>query len=373
PAAQAAKEICRLGAEGCVVLSTCNRIEIWISGSVDPLEAFCRVRQLDFRRYEPFAVRRGGIAAVEYLHRLAAGLESQIFGEDQIITQVGDALAAARQVGATDSVLEELFRFAVTGAKKVKTQLHLTLASASVATAALELIQKQVHKPLNQCRCLIIGNGEMGRLAAKEMLAAGMQVRMTLRNYLHSGPKLVSGCQAVPYEQRLEVLPWADVVISATISPHHTIKTEEARPFLHHPILLLDLAVPRDLEPSLAEISGVQLFNMDDLSAVIPTKVQGREAALKILEEFEQELIRRYEFRPYLPRLEALSTQINPEKIRQFTAVAEKFSGYSHPWIQAAGGSIRGLLYGVREHLPPSQWEPCISALERTVEKEKRL
>ena len=125
---------------------------------------------------------RRGEEAVRYLFELSCGLHSKVFGEDQIITQVKDALALARQAGAADTVLEKLFQGAVTAAKKVKTQLHLTAVSRSVAQKAADLLTERLG-PLEGVPCLVIGNGEMGQLMARELVARGADVTMTLRQY----------------------------------------------------------------------------------------------------------------------------------------------------------------------------------------------
>lgn len=132
--------------DGSVIISTCNRMEIWLStgdGSLSPAGALCRFMQVDYREYSDYFVERREREAVDHLFRLAAGLESKVIGEDQIVTQVNEALGCAHGLGATDHALEVLFRMAVTAAKRVKTQTDLSISDGSVIHTALKALRVQ--------------------------------------------------------------------------------------------------------------------------------------------------------------------------------------------------------------------------------------
>ena len=183
-ALEALKEV--PGIEGCVLLSTCNRMELWAStdgtftGSL--YEWLCMHREVSPRKYEEYFVSRRGREAVHHLFRLAGGLESKILGEDQIVTQVGDALALAREHYAADHVLETLFRQAVTAAKKVKTNVPLSPSDTSVVRTAIQTL-KQKGMEFQGKKCLVIGNGVMGKLAATQLKEQGAHVTVTVRQY----------------------------------------------------------------------------------------------------------------------------------------------------------------------------------------------
>ena len=142
------------GIAGCVILSTCNRMELWVSGEEgveDSLyQSLCRMRGVEGRDYEPYFIKREGREAVEHLFYLTSGLKSQILGEDQILTQVKDALNLAREHFATDNVLEVLFRMAVTAGKKIKTEVPFAHGNPSVIHQALNLLKEQGYSVRGQ-------------------------------------------------------------------------------------------------------------------------------------------------------------------------------------------------------------------------------
>ena len=184
--AEAAEALSRLAEhpalEGAVLLSTCNRTELWLScaegATLDPAALLVALKGADPADIS-FVVRRGR-AAVDHLFALACGLRSRVFGEDQIIAQVKGALALARSCGSADGVLDRLFLSAVTAAKEVKTSVRLTAVDSSSASRAADLICRH-FADLKGLPCLVIGNGEMGRLAASTLVSLGCRVEMTVR------------------------------------------------------------------------------------------------------------------------------------------------------------------------------------------------
>ena len=157
------------GVLGCIILSTCNRMEIWASAQEEwqgsLYEFLCREKEKVPGEFREYFVQRTGKEAVEHLFYLASGLKSQILAEDQILTQVKDALALAREAYCTDNVLEVLFRMAVTAAKRVKTEVSFSRGNISVIHQALDCLENQGFS-LRGKTCMVIGNGEMGKLAA---------------------------------------------------------------------------------------------------------------------------------------------------------------------------------------------------------------
>ena len=264
-----------LQAEGVLILNTCNRFELWISVSeqknggearlTDRLfRVLCKDKRVAPKDYRGFFVNRSQEEAVKHLFWLTCGLKSAILAEDQILTQVKDALAFSRENGFADSSLEVLFRMAVTAAKKVKTEVKFSRADSSAIEQAVSLL-KQRGFGLKGKNCLVIGNGEYGRLAAVTLREQGADVMMTVRQYHHGLVHVPEGCQRVDYESRYEYLAYVDLAVSATTSPHCTIHREELLACrIDHPLVLIDLAVPRDIEPSIAMEDGFTLFDIDD-------------------------------------------------------------------------------------------------------------
>ena len=197
------------GVEGCVMISTCNRMELWISTGSDRdaglYEAYCRLRGVssdEYRRYFQFRWER---EAAEHLFRLAAGLESRILGEDQIITQVKDALTFAREHEMTDPVLETLFRLAVTAAKKVKAS-HISFSGANQSVVHVALAQlKDMGYSFSGKQCMVIGNGVMGKLAATLLQQEGAHVTVTVRQYRSGVVEIPENCKRIDYGSRMAV------------------------------------------------------------------------------------------------------------------------------------------------------------------------
>ena len=154
------------GIQGCVILSTCNRMELWASTKADwngtLLEELCKIKEVDPTQYGEYFVERKEEEAVDHLFHLTSGLKSMILAEDQIITQVKDALTLAREAFVTDNVLEVLFRKAVTAGKKVKTNVIFSRANQTAMDQAIEMLKERKF-PLPDARCMVIGNGEWGK------------------------------------------------------------------------------------------------------------------------------------------------------------------------------------------------------------------
>lgn len=266
---------------GCVLISTCNRTELYLSCSEEqnPGELLCQAAGAEYAPYRDVFVTRSGKKAVKHLMEVASGLRSRIFGEDQIISQVKDAVAIARQAGTADSILETLFRSAVSAGKEVRTKVRLTSVPTSAASMAVALLQEKFGE-LNGKKALVIGNGEMGRLSASLLERAGCRVSVTLRTYRHGETIVPPGCGVVPYEERFIHMDGCDILLSATTSPHYTVTAEQLSSLSAVPPVLIDLAIPRDIEAEVGQLPGVTLYNIDDLGSrlenrTVPLEVTG--------------------------------------------------------------------------------------------------
>lgn len=264
---------------GCVLISTCNRTELYFSCTeeVVPGKLLCQAAGAEYPLYQDAFVTLSEKDAVQHLMEVAAGIRSRIFGEDQIISQVKDAIAIAREAGAADSVLETLFRSAVSAGKEVRTKVRLTSVPTSAASMAVDLLREKLGD-LTGKKALVIGNGEMGRLAASLLRQEGCQVSVTLRTYRHGETIVPPGCGVVPYDQRFLHMEGCDLLLSATTSPHYTVTVEPLSQLPSLPAVLVDLAIPRDIQPEVGQLPGVSLYNIDDLgdfseSRTIPAEV----------------------------------------------------------------------------------------------------
>ena len=255
---------------GVVLLSTCNRTELYLScaeGDVpDAGEVLCRAAGARYADFAHAFVRRSGEDCARHLMEVACGLRSQILGEDQILSQVKTAIALAREAGTSDGVLETLFRTAAACGKAAKTAGRLTNLPASAAHQAVAALEGRLGS-LSGRRALVIGNGEMGRLTAALLHSAGCAVTVTLRSYRHGETVVPAGCAVAPYDDRYGAMEGMDLLVSATTSPHYTVMLEPFTAVQKPPKILVDLAIPRDIQPELGErVPGVTLLNVDDLS-----------------------------------------------------------------------------------------------------------
>jgi len=252
---------------GVVLISTCNRTEVYISFShceeADPVEIFCDAANIDDNMKKCFYVKKGEELAV-YLFELACGIHSMIFGEDQIVTQVKEAMYIAIEEGASDAALNTLFRYAITCAKKVKTQLVLNAVSPSVAGQSVQLVSEYIEKKAD-CKALVIGNGVVGRKVCEELIAKGCEVHITTRTHNNKSIDVPAGCKVISYHDRESLIPYVNILISATSSPHQTVTFDMIDRCENKPKYIIDLAVPRDIDPEIRGIDGVRYYNIDSL------------------------------------------------------------------------------------------------------------
>lgn len=289
---------CRESVLGCVIINTCNRMEVWLSVKeycdIDAFDILSNCFPLDHNAYNKYFTQREGDDAVRHLFELACGLKSMIFGEEQILSQVKESIGYAGECGASDPILQALFRHAVTAAKKAKTEVRLVSVDRSVAKTAVEFLMKHIGS-LQGVPCLVIGSGEMGRLAAKGLEAEGCNVTMTLRQYKSGDAVVPVGCKVIDYESRYSMLPEVQIVISATTSPHHTLQLDKVREMAGSgKKIMVDLAMPRDIEPEIGTLPNIMLYDIDHLGGRLADElnndniVRVREIITETIGEFER-------------------------------------------------------------------------------------
>lgn len=385
------------GVCGCVLLSTCNRTELWVTvdggqEELSPEEMLCRVKGVSPSAYGSLFVKREGEEAVRHLLALACGLDSRIFGEDQIISQVREALDLARKQQCTDMVLEKVFQTAIGAAKEVRSCISLAEADGSTARKVISLLKERAGE-IRGLPCLVIGNGQMGRLTAEALVQQGAEVKMTLRRAMHgirpTASIIPEGCEMIPYEERLKALTSSTIVISATRSPHYTLKKEEVVPYFSNrqgkgkqkKAIWIDLAVPRDIDPSLAHLDELSLIDIDQLSQGDNGEKndQNKAAAERILATYLEALNQWFAFRDRVPKIQDIlrlsmedvakrldhSLQATPLSIEGKEKVQAEID-------RAVEKSIGKLLFGLKETLHHSLWEECLDAMHRAARKDTR-
>ncbi|MEM0580504.1 glutamyl-tRNA reductase [Blautia sp. HA2174] len=369
------------GIAGCIILSTCNRMEIWASTTEDwqgsLYEFLCREKGKEPAEYAQYFAERTEEEAVEHLFYLTSGLKSQILAEDQIITQVKDALSLSREAYCTDNVLEVLFRMAVTAAKKVKTKVIFSRGNSSVIHQAIHCLEEKGFS-LSGKTCMVIGNGEMGKVAALALREAGAEVTVTVRQYRSGIVNIPKGCERINYGDRGEFLPQCDLVVSATASPNYTLTREllETVPPVEH-LVLIDLAVPRDIEPSAGELSGITLYDIDSfkIDAVSPKLQQSLEKAGEILQEQMEDFYNWYGGRDLIPRIQDIKAEAVQDlnlrilKILRKTPMEEKDRENLLQAIDTAAAKVvNKMMFGLKDSLEEKEFLNCVEGLEKLYE-----
>ncbi len=311
-----------------------------------------------------FVTRREGADAVRHLMHVAAGMQSQIFGDDQIVSQVKDAVALAREAKTTDAVLDTLFRRAVTAGKRVRTETRLTGVPASAAEVGVRRAER-FFGSLAGRRAVVIGNGEMGRLAARALVRAGSEVTVTLRTYRHGETLVPQGCGTVPYDRRLDAIEGADLVVSATTSPHFTLTAAQMQTLLCPPRLLLDLAMPRDIESTVA---GAQtaLFNLDDLGDLGDADDTSRETAECILDEETREFFAWLNYRAALPLIAKIKSAAieRVRHMRDYDALAAEGDAETLAEL-AVSRAVELVLGGMKEKVNVQSMKDCLEHIRK--------
>lgn len=370
------------GISGCVLLSTCNRMELWASTTEefqgDLLEILCKIREVPEEPYRPYFVFRREEEAVSHLFELACGLDSRILGEDQIITQVKDALVQAREHYATDNVIEILFRNAVTAAKKVKTEVVLTDANQSVIHQALATLRQEGYSVRGK-KCMVIGNGAMGKLAATVLAQAGADVTVTVRQYRSGIVDIPLGCKRIDYGERMSLFPQCDLVVSATASPNYTLRREQVQAVsLDHSMVLLDLAVPRDIDPEIGRLYRIKLYDIDyfKVDARSEKVKKNIEKAKQILEEQKEEFYGWYECRDIIPQIQDIKEKavvdcgLRLTKVLRDLPVPEAERKKLAKNIDTAVSKVvNKMMFGLRDTVSQRTFRECVEGLEKVYEE----
>ena len=368
------------GLEGCILISTCNRMEIWFSvtsrADFSPVSLLCEYIGVSTEKYAPFFIERRGKEAVDHLFRVAAGMESRIVGEDQIITQVGEALDFARSCYATDHTLEVLFRLAVTAAKRVKTESSISTADQSVIHTALRNLRKE-GITVSGKKCMVIGNGMMGRISAQALMDAGADVTVTVREYHKGMVDIPFGAKRIGYTHRFELLPQCDFVVSATASPNYTLQIGDLSPLVvDHGIYLIDLAVPRDIDPLSRQLEWVTLYDIDsfNIDPMSDKLLAAMEKAQLILNEEEARFYTWYEGKDFVPQIQRLKSAVGSDVSARMTPALrrarldeDKKNRISREAAGASERMLNHLLFGMRSRLSDEVFRECLDAMEHVM------
>lgn len=370
------------GILGCIILSTCNRMEVWVSTQDDEeislYDFLCKEKEVEKDEYQDYFMKRENEEAVRHLFYLTSGLKSQILAEDQIITQVKDALTLARDAYCTDNVLEVLFRMAVTAAKKVKTEVTFSRANTSVIHQAMERLKNQGFS-FEGKTCMVIGNGEMGKVTALALKEAGADVTVTVRQYRSGVVNIPQGCKRINYGERMELLPDCDLVVSATASPNYTLTKEnfEEIKLDAASVVLIDLAVPRDIDPEVGKLQNVSLYDIDSfrIDAASPKLQVSMQKAGEILDDQMKEFYDWFNGRDIFPRIEEIKADAVEDLNLRITKILKKTpmeqkdrESLLRAIDTAAGKVVNKMIFGLRDSLEQEAFLDCVEGLEKIYE-----
>ena len=273
--------------EECAILSTCNRTELYASSPdakgchLNLTRFVCDGRGLDVDEFTPHLYGLSGPEAISHLFEVSSGLDSMILGENQILSQVRTAYERARSASATGPVLDRLFPWAVRVGKRARSQTRINEGAASVSHAAVELA-KQIFGDLTQRTAVVLGAGKMSQLTLKHLVNCGVERLSVVNRNPERAQELAQRCgaNAVPFAELDRALEDCDILLSSTGAPHYVVTRERMAQVMRHrrnrPIFMVDIALPRDIEPSCETLESVYLYNLDDLQQAVADNLARR-------------------------------------------------------------------------------------------------
>ena len=291
-----------------VIIGTCNRTEVFaVVDQTHTGEHFIKRFLAEWfnipkENFIPYLYIKKEVEATEHLFKVASGLDSMILGETQILGQTRQSFLISQQNGGTGTIFNTLFKQAITFAKKTHTELGIGENAVSVSYAAVELLKKSFPS-LNNQKVLIIGAGETGELAAIHLHSQGVQKVMVVNRTFSAAQALAATFHGVAYsiEQLPEALVEADIVISSTSSKEiiitHADLLEINKNRHNRPLYIIDIAVPRDIDPEVKQIEGVSLYDIDDLQGIVDANLKEREKqAVKAHQRIDDEVYKFYQW-----------------------------------------------------------------------------
>jgi glutamyl-tRNA reductase len=270
-----------------VIVSTCNRVEIYattrdIAGGISRLKRFLAdYHHLALETLEPHLYSYHEEDAIRHVFRVASSLDSMVVGEPQILGQIKTSYGYAAEYRSSGIILNRFLHKAFSVAKRVRTETKIASSAVSVAFAAVELAKK-IFGDLSDKTVMLIGAGEMCELAAKHFINTGVRGVMVTNRTYERAVKLAEEFdgKAVNFDDLFDQLHKADIILSSTGAPHFIIKPKEMEEVIrrrrHKPMFLIDIAVPRDIDPRVNDIENAFLYTVDDLNGVVESNLEQR-------------------------------------------------------------------------------------------------
>jgi glutamyl-tRNA reductase len=271
-----------------MIVSTCNRVEVYAATretekAVRDLKEFLsQYHGISLKEFERSLYTHVGEEAVRHIFRVASSLDSMVLGEPQILGQIKEAYDISQQANTSGLILHRLLHRAFHVAKRVRTETKIAISAVSVSSVAVELAEK-IFGTLEKKTVLLIGAGEMCELAARHLVAGGVEKMLVTNRTYERAASLAREFrgEAIPFEDMIHGLKKTDIVISATNSPQYLIGHDQIAKVMkdrrQKPIFFIDIADPRDVEPKVGDMENVYLYNIDDLQKVANENIRDRE------------------------------------------------------------------------------------------------
>ncbi|MBC7924523.1 MAG: glutamyl-tRNA reductase [Bryobacteraceae bacterium] len=346
------------GISEALILSTCNRVEVlvsaddWTDGANAVTALLCRLQELDRSWLEPHLYALEGTDAIRHVFRVAASLDSMVVGEPQILGQLKAAYAVAKENGTLNGLLESVVMRAFSVAKRVRTETEIGASAVSVSYAAVELARR-TFGDLKKHRVMLIGAGKMSELAARHLHRSGAEIRVTNRTDSRARElaQLVGGT-AVHYDSYKQQLKDIDIIITSSGASGYLLRKEDMKRIIearkNRPVFLIDIAVPRNIEPEVNELDNVFLYDIDDLQRIVTdnmkTRMSEAEAAERIVAEEVEHLESWLRARSVGPVIADLQESLERLRVSEVERMRGKLTGLTPQQEQAVEQLTRGIV-----------------------------
>ncbi|MBW1830715.1 MAG: glutamyl-tRNA reductase [Deltaproteobacteria bacterium] len=357
-----------------LLISTCNRVELYAT-SANPIAASRVAKEALARRLPETAsvdvlYQERGVGVVRHIFRVASSLDSLVVGEPQILGQVKEAFDAAKGAGTMGTLLGRCFTQAFATAKRVRSETGIAEGTVSISSIASELAKK-IFGNLEGRQTLLLGAGEMGEAAARSLRQTGTNLHVMNRSE-DRARALAEACggRAVPYERLAMEVADADVVIASTASPKFILTPELMKSVIRtrrrRPLFVIDIAVPRDVDPRVGNMDNVFVYDVDDLQQVAEENLAARTREVELAERIVEEEVdafsrwrRSLELAPTIVALRKQFGQIADEELKRALPRLEGLSESDHAVLEAMGRSmVNKLLHQPMTQLKAGAGEP---------------
>jgi glutamyl-tRNA reductase len=359
----------REGIAEAVILSTCNRVEITVTSDdqVDPqaiVDSFLtETKAVRPQLIGPHVYRHEGRDAIHHLFRVAASLDSMVVGEPQILGQLKSAYSAAKDCGAVCGWLDGLMTRAFNVAKRVRSETGIGQMAVSVSYAAVELARK-IFGTLNNRTVMIVGAGKMSELAARHLRRSGASHVFVTNRTHERAVEMAALFQGTPveYTRFIGMLPEVDIVITSSGAPHYVLRKEDMQRVIsarrNKPMFLIDIAVPRNIDPAVNDLDNIFLYDIDDLQEVVNANLRERmkeadHAEALVAEEVDR-MMARLKVAEITPTIVGLQEQLEQIRKGEVEKVRRRFGPFTEAQEEAMEMLTRGIINKVA-HGPISE------------------